>query len=435
MNAFLESPSEERFLELWREDAITAYENPGPQLVLHSFNEEIQTLADFFQELSEADVYNEDWSERMWNWALWEVYTRLNADQPVILTKEATTGLKGLGVDVSGSFEDRMNSLREFREYYTDQIGHPTSGTPHETTIRIELEQFFHALLTLSAEDVSAELKGPYKRFYRAVHGGREAVSERTESVSLQNETSVVYAYAWAKANGAYGRENRPDYWGGTHWENWKDAYATYIDESIRSEFTLEDLKPEDVEPLFDELTRSDAAPISKPVATYLMGSQWGTYVWNDVVDRFVENPEESSALLSFFFDDSEDVMERLAAFKAHTIHLVDENDRSPGSIQRMATSLLMVAHPDEHVGLPPQKTATFLTDKSTLPKFKSGFRPEQYAVIIHALRTLRNELEQALRELGSDQRMTMLDVHNVIWIYEGTGEPIEAQLPPEIGE
>jgi len=42
----------------------------------------------------------------------------------------------------------------------------------------------------------------------------------------------------------------------------------------------------------------------------------------------------------------------------------------------------------------------------------------------------LRDEIEYQLREYGSDNTVTMLDVHSMIWIYGGEGEPEPHQLP-----
>ncbi len=96
-----------------------------------------------------------------------------------------------------------------------------------------------------------------------------------------------------------------------------------------------------------------------------------------------------------------------------------------------MATSLMMVFEPDEQIGLPPSKTASFVEAKTTLDDYESGFRPRQYRAVGHALRTSRDEIQSAVRELGGEQPVSMLDVHNVIWMYEDTGETTTDEPPP----
>lgn len=429
---FLAAPTGETFAALWSEDAVVAHANPGPDLLVSTFDGDVADLARFLETLRSADAFDPSWSDRLgWDWALWELYTRLDTGAPAILTEDAAAGLGELGPRVGGSFDERMATLRRFADRYTDVVGHPTGGTDHEVPVRVELEELFGLLTRLDTDAVAAQLKGPYGDVYRHLYGGREAPADRTDPVTLVDEATVVYAYAWGKANDAYGRDEQTAYWGGQHWESWKDDYVAYFDDTVRGRYDLTDLDPGDVGPLFEDVTRRDATDLSASVAEYLMGGQWGQYTWNDVEDHLVANPRAASGMLSLFFDDDVHVVDRLQAFKEHSIHVTTEEGRSPGSVERMATSLLMLASPDDHVGLPPRKTATLLADLSTLPEYKSGFRPRQYGVVVHALRDLRDEIRRALAELDGDGEVTMLDVHNVIWMYEGEGEPTAGALPP----
>lgn len=432
VRTFLDGPCEDSFADLWQPDAVVAHDNPGTDLFLTTFDGDVDDLAAFVETLRTADAFDPTWSDRLgWRWALWELYTRCNDSAPVVLTEESVEALEWFGIAVSGSFRERVTAAEGFRERYADVVGHATAGTAHEVPVRVEIDQLCNAVVRLGPEDIAAQLKGPHGQFYRHLYGGREAPAERTDQVELVEETRLVYAYAWGKKKGAYEDERRTDFWGGSHWEDWKDEYAAYFDDTIRERYALADLEPDDVAPLFDDITNRDATDLGASVAEYLMGGRWGQYVWNDVVDYFVSNPGEASDVLSLFFDDSVHVSDRLRAFREHTIHISDEEGRSPGSIERMATSLLMLASPDDHVGLPPRKTSVLLEDKSTLSNYRSGFRPRQYWAVIHALRALRDEIATALEELGEAGDATMLDVHNVIWIYEESGDPHRGELPP----
>lgn len=432
--AFLDAPSRETLASLWCEDTVVAHDNPGADLLLSMFDGDAGELAAFCESLRSADEFDPAWADRLgWKWALWELYTRFNADTPTPLTEDAVEALEWFGLSVSGSFRERMAAVDEFVDRYDAVVGHPTAGSVHEGPVRVELEQLFHAVATLGPRDISPQLKGPHGQFYRHLYGGREAPAERTEQVTLVDETRTVYAYAWGKTNGAYEDERRTEFWGGTHWEDWKEDYTTYFDGTVRERYALTDLEADDIEPLFDDITRKDATDLGTSVAEYLMGGQWGQYVWNDVVEYFVSNPAEASGVLSLFFDDTPNVIDRLQAFREHAIHVSNRDGRSPGSIERMATSLQMLAFPDQHVGLPPRKTSVFMEERSTLPKYRSGFRPRQYRVVIPALRALRDEIGAALVELDADDDATMLDVHNVLWMYENEGKPGREELPPSV--
>lgn len=425
VDAFCSDPSSKSFDEIWTTETAVEHSNPGSEMLRTTFDGDIDELAAVIQMIRSAPEYNQHWEQRFtWSWALWELYTRLNESVSVVLTSESSAALSWLGAPTSGTFRERIQVAEQFREHYCSIVGHPTQETPHETPIKTELDELFHAIQTLTKDDLAAEIKGPYGEFYRYFYGGSRTDGGRTGSVELFDIASVVRAYASGEANDAYDKPKKPEFWGGTYWENWKEEYAEHVRTEIREQFTLDDLSPEEIAPLFKAITTAEGSDLSKPVATYVMGSQWGQYTWNDIVDHFSANPVEASQLLSLFFDDSYSVVNRLDAFKEHTIHLTETEDRSPGSIERMATSLLMFTNPEEHIGLPPARTKNFLNSKSTLPKYESGFRPKQYRTIIGPLRELRDEIRYEVNGCGSENTVTMLDVHSMIWIYGGEGEP-----------
>ena len=429
---FRTTPTAENFDAIWTPKSAVEHSNPGGQILRTTFDGDVDELVEFIDSVESADQYNHHWENRFsWSWALWELYTRLNKSIPVVLTEQSAGAMGWLGAKPSGDFHTRMETLEAFRDQYTTVIGHPTEGYSHETSVKIELDELFRALQTVDKEGIASQVKGQHGDFYRSLYGGSEsAQTDTNDRVELVDIGTVVRAYAYGEANDAYDKNSLSEYWGGEYWENWKESYAEHVRTEIREEFTLDDLSPDEIGPLFEAITTAEGSSLSKPVATYVMGSQWGQYTWNDIVNHFTENPVEASQALSVFFDDSRPVVNRLDAFKEHTIHLKETEDRSPGSIQRMATSLLMFTNPTDHLGLAPARTKEFLTDKSTLSNYKSAFQPQQYRKIIGPLRELRDEIEYQLREYGSDNTVTMLDVHSMIWIYGGEGEPEPHQLP-----
>lgn len=430
---FMRQPSTDSFDAIWEPDSAVSYNDPGGPLLRSSFDGNVDDLADFFDTLQTTETYNQRWEDRLnWSWALWELYTRLNDSVPVIITRETADALSWFGVATEKSFRGLRQQVEGFLEYYQSTIGHPSKDTAHEAPLKVELDELFRIIQSVDADAVSSQLKGPHGEFYRHLYGTASTDEGlRTQQVEFVGITPLIEAYAWGKANRAYEDEEKPAYWAGNYWETWKESYAQHIQREVRSEFTLTDLSPDDIGPLFEALTDNEGSNLNKPVATYVMGGQWGQYAWNDVVTHFRDNPVEASQVLSLFFDDSQPAVNRLEAFKEHTLHITNTEGRSPGSLERMATSLLMFTFPETHLGLPPARTKTLLEEKSTLPKYKSGFRPHQYRTIIGPFRGLRDDIQSLLTEKGYDTNVTMLDIHSLIWIYGGEGEPTDKELPP----
>lgn len=429
---FCANPRPASFDGIWTPEATVEHSNPGGALLRSAFDGDIDDLAEFLETLRTSTEYNRNWEELLgWKLALWELYTRLNESVPITVTSETTEALSWFGAPISGGFRERRQNIEQFRSHYESVVGHPTQGTSHEVPVKTELDQLFHAIQTLDSDEIGPQLKGPHSDFYQLLYGGGEVHGGRGP-VQLTGVVPIIRAFAWAKANSAYDKPSKPAFWGGTYWENWKESYANHVRTEIREQFTLDDISTEEIGPFFEALTNAEASDLGKPVATYVMGSQWGQYAWNDVVDHFSENATEASRVLSLFFDDSVSVMPRLEAFKEHTIHLTETEGRSPGSIERMATSLLMFTYPEKHLGLPSSRTRQFLEANATLPKYKSGFRPRQYQRIIGPLRGLRDDVRLMMDERNLDIDITMLDIHSMIWIFGGEGAPTSDDLPSE---
>lgn len=435
IDEFHTEPTPENFDAIWSEGVTTEFNNPGGPILRSSFNGDLNDLVDFVDTLRSTESFDSDWEARMGGWKIpvWELFSRLSDSSPIV-TSESVAGLAWFGIDAARGFDSHRRALEDFCTMYDDIAGHPTAGTSYELEPRIEVDELMRLVQSLDKQSLAPELKGPYGDFYRVLYGGSEGEKGRVDAVELIDVGPIVRAYAWGKVNGAYVDDDNTPYWQGSHWENsWKEQYAQYIDTDVRDRFDLADLDPDDIDPLFEALMDRDASSLSKPVANQIMGSQWGQYTWNDVVDHFRGHPIEASQVLSLFFDDDVDVVDRLAAFREHTIHIAEEDGRGPGTLERMATSLLMFVYPEEHIGLPSARTKSFMEAKSTLPKFRSGFRPRQYWTVIVPLRELREELSAMLNDRGYEHTVSMIDVHSIIWMYgDDEREPTPEQLPPD---
>jgi len=69
--------------------------------------------------------------------------------------------------------------------------------------------------------------------------------------------------------------------------------------------------------------------------------------------------------------------------------------DRSPGSLLRAATALLMYAYPDRHVNFQYQRFTDFFEAYSTSDRLDTGFAASQYNEVMFACRDLLRLIEE----------------------------------------
>lgn len=436
VDAFIADPTRDHLEDLWSPECLTAADGLILDVVLGSWSGSIEDLASLFRTLRTADSFSKEWErEFTWKEALWECYTRLDSTDQLVVSKSSSEALRWFGLRTPGSFSDRVAQLGEFVELYEEAIGHVTATTEHSVPLKVEVEELLHTVATVEREAVLAERAGPYRDFYRQLQGGIPPAADggagsTPDLVTWQGVTPVLQAYAETKNRTGYREgDGHSDQWGG-NWESWKESFARYIDEVVRDEFDLTALEADDIGPLFDRLENptenveeAEWPDLPDWVVTHLMGGHaQRKLAWREAVELFEENSEEGAAVLSDFFDDDLRVAPRLSGFREFTLPLTSaerDHPKSEGDFQRMATSLLMLAFPNRHISIQYRRLDQFVSDFSRVDGIWNNFEPERYSRFVPSLRAVRDDLDAYL-----DDDASMLDVHNVVYIYWEEGEP-----------
>lgn len=144
-----------------------------------------------------------------------------------------------------------------------------------------------------------------------------------------------------------------------------------------------------------------------------MMGGQFHRLTWGDIVDHCHEEPELAAGVLSDLFDEELPIVDRLNGFYEFFHHLTEreENDRSPGSLLRAATALLMYAFPQQHITFQYQRMDNFFGAYSSLDGLETGFDAPQYREVALACRDLREQIAEHTDDTS------MIDVQTLIYV------------------
>jgi hypothetical protein len=148
-----------------------------------------------------------------------------------------------------------------------------------------------------------------------------------------------------------------------------------------------------------------------------MMGGQFHRLTWQDIVSYCHDNPDEAASVLSDLYNEELPIVDRLNEFYEFFRHLTtrDENNRSPGSLLRAATALLMYAFPDQHITFQYQRMNNFFSEYSTLDGLDTGFNARQYHEVAIACRDLLSKIEDRTGDAS------MIDVQTLIYIADDT--------------
>lgn len=92
-----------------------------------------------------------------------------------------------------------------------------------------------------------------------------------------------------------------------------------------------------------------------------------------------------------------------------------EENDRSPGSLLRAATALLMYAYPQRHINFQYERLDNFFTEYSTADGLDTGFNAQQYREVAIACRDLCSRIEDYAGDAS------MIDVQTLVYVADDT--------------
>jgi hypothetical protein len=366
--------------------------------------------------MSSADTFDPLWIDKLADtssgWGLYELFTRVQGGQVPIPSTEAKSALDDLGYDVDNDPESVAAGIREFSEVYQTHAGHVSADTAYEIPVYAEIDEFFRLVETADRDLINAQLTGPYAPLFRPLIGHR-IHTVTADEFRWRGVDTLIEDHVEARDSGAYD-DLETAHWGGKHIESWKWQFRDYFQDVVRSQFDLTALTADEV-PRFFEMVENPAAEFDavSNVPAQMMGGQFHRLTWGDIVDYCHENPEGAATVLSDLYDEELPIVDRLNEFYEFTYHLTtrDENDRSPGSLLRAATALLMYAYPQRHITFQYQRMNHFFTTYSTSDGLDTGFNSQQYRKVALACRDLLEKIENQTGEAS------MIDVQTLIYV------------------
>jgi hypothetical protein len=370
--------------------------------------------------MTTANEFDSTWVDRVAGagtaWGVYELFARLQGGADPIPTLEAQSALRALGYPDVDTPSAVTTAITDFAKEYESVVGHASADTTYELPLYAEIDEFFRLIQTADRETITAQVTGPHAALFRPLIGHR-VHTDSAEPIEWQGVDALIEAHVEARDSGAYD-DLETSHWGGTHIESWKWQFADYFADVIRTEFELTDLTAADIPRFFRAIEEPDAEfDAVSNVPAKMMGGQFHRLTWQDIVAYCNDNPDETAAILSDLYDEELPVVDRLNEFYECFRHLTtrDENDRSPGSLLRAATALLMYAYPDRHITFQYQRMDNFFTEYSTLDGLDTGFNARQYHEVAVACRDLLSKIEEYTGEAS------MIDVQTLIYIADDT--------------
>jgi len=416
VDAFLETPTPDSFRNLWCAEAMSDYWRPSAVTILDNPDVTIDALADLNRDVRDASAYDPAWETRLDGaldgFGLHELYGRLHADQEPIPTVEATRALSQLGYTDNSDPESVRDGIKAFKDQYEQELGRVTAGAETALPIYAEIDELFRVAEALDDETMHHLASGEYSDFVRPFLGA-SIEYDPSDPINWNSISGLLDEHLEARESGAY-NDLSTEHWGGTHIESWKWQFKDYFQDVIKDRFELTDLDPNDIPAFFEAISDpADEFDVVQDIPRRMMGSRHHQFTWNDLVDHYLENPVEAAATLSDLFDEDLPIEHRLNQFYAFAMPLLDqgENTRSPGSLLRAVTTLLMYAYPNRHIAFQYQRTDEFFQEHTDIDSISMGYNSSQYREIMDACQRLRDELDQRTDEAS------MIDVQTLIYV------------------
>ena len=412
LQEFLAEPKDATFRALWTPEVLAAADEWSADVVINLYVSDFEATAEQLASIPTAEEYRPEWSDVLPISAVgMELYGRTHQPASVIPSDQAVKALRKFNLSSSNAFEARVTSIQSFIELYRNRVGHllSDSGIP----LTEEVDQLFRLVTTVTRDDLEAGIDGPQKELFQALlgyEGPNTGGQSGPITVYRDSAWSAVDGHLDARNRGAYDDLEETEHWGGTHIETWKWDFAEYVEEVIKSEFTLDELGPEDIDPFFDRWNASSDAyggRIGSQTPKKMM-SRYGKDKYTYACEFCRENPEQAADKLSTLFDESIHVETRLEQFEG----LLPDDILKAGSLLRFVSSFLMFAYPQEYVTFQYQRFNDFFSAHTSVESLETGFDTRQYYRVVLACRDIRDWLAEDLDDAS------MLDVHTLIYVH-----------------
>lgn len=416
---FLESPTAERFQELWNEDTLAGYWAPNAALLLAP-DDAVEALHTVISEMVTATEFNPAWTGRFGGagtpWGLYELFGRLQGGHKPIPSLEAKDVLNSLGYEVENDPESVSDGITQFKETYDSHVGHASGDRSYELPIYAEMDEFFGLVESTDRDIINAQLKGPYAALFRPLIG-HQIHTETAEPLEWSGVERLIQDHVEARESEAYD-DSDTTHWGGGHVETWKWQFKDYFQDVVWANFELTELTADEIPQLFAAIEEpsADFDAVSN-VPAKMMGGQFHRLTWGDIVEYCHENPADAAPVLSDLYDEDLPIVDRLNEFYEffHYLTTREDNDRSPGSLLRAATALLMYAYPQRHITFQYQRMNNFFQEYSTSDGLDTGFNAQQYREVAMACRDLLERIDPRTDDAS------MIDVQTLIYIADDT--------------
>ena len=208
-------------------------------------------------------------------------------------------------------------------------------------------------------------------------------------------------------------------------WETWKWDYQRHLEAEFLADTEVTELSPSDVPVLLEVL--DEQVSIDTKIPAYMLGGgQNGGVAWHEFKQVSEADVEATADTLSFFFDTTEDLVERLDRFQEFYADV--EANSAPGSLLGLGGCLLMFVHPDQYVHYKWTQMRDFFGEFADY-KVNQGFDARQYQELNEACVQLLTRLEERVED------PSMLHVQTMIWSWSDLLAPdaVEPEALPAV--
>lgn len=195
VDAFLESPSPERFETMWR-TGYAARQVVAPTPIPEKWEangRSMDDLVELVQTMRTAETYDPSWEEALSApGSTREFFGWLHAESQPILNSHLLNTLEFFNISdhspTDSSFSEQQAAYEAFREVYETVVGHATAGTEWEVPLNVEI-YYFSVCVDEANGAIDEEEHDGYRQLFEAVIEAKE-VEDQEEVPSPVNDPS-----------------------------------------------------------------------------------------------------------------------------------------------------------------------------------------------------------------------------------------------------